>query len=609
MNRPWRLASWAIPPLFLLALYWPGLRCWFRQDDFAWLQLRGTIHTWADFWRAMFAPMAQGTIRPWSERAFFIGFYSLFGLNALPFRICAFVTQVANLTLIRAVGERITGSSAAGFWAALLWTANSVLIPVMTWSSVYNQALCGFFLLLAFYFLLRYIETGDSRFQWAQWAAFLLGFGALEIMVVYPALAAVYTLLCARRYFRGTLPLFLPSIAFTIVHRAVSPPVAGSPYAMSFDSSLFITFLRYLMRAAAPPGIWPVCAVSILLALAAFAATQALRGKSEALFLAAWFAIVLGPVLPLRNHFSEYYLTLPSMGLGMLGGWGLAAAWKARPVWKVAALALLAIYCIPLPSIRAQTKARYRLSRDIEGMVLGVVEVRQLHPGRIILLTGLSDELFWNAVLDRPFKLVGVSDVYISPESGQMLTPHPDIAEIRPFVLPPADTLDGLNAGRIVVYAPSGDRLRNVTSLYQTTMRLYLHNTVPRRVDVADDLLSYLLGKTWYPRDEKHRWMPKQASLRLGGPVTSQQRLYLTGYCPKQQWEKGPLPLSVTVDGAALPPVRIQPGNERFAFDFALPRESAGKESVEVAVEVGRTFTPPGEDRALGLVFGVFEIR
>jgi len=28
-----------------------------------------------------------------------------------------------------------------------------------------------------------------------------------------------------------------------------------------------------------------------------------------------------------------------------------------------------------------------------------------------------------------------------------------------------------------------------------------------------------------------------------------------------------------------------------------------------VAIEVGRTFTPPGEDRALGVVFGVFEIR
>src|ERR1700694_1545406 len=221
MTQAWRRISWAIPPLFCLIFYWYGLKCWFRQDDFAWLQLAGRVHGWSDFWRAMFAPLAQGTIRPWSERAFFMGLYSLFGLDALPFRICVFLTQIANLTLIRAVTQRITGSAAAGFCAALLWIGHAALIRVMTWSSVYNQALCGFFLLLAFYFLLRYIESGDRRFNIAQWIVFLMGFGVLELNVVYPALAAAYTLLCARGYFRRTLPLFIPSIVFTIIHRAV----------------------------------------------------------------------------------------------------------------------------------------------------------------------------------------------------------------------------------------------------------------------------------------------------------------------------------------------------------------------------------------------------
>src|SRR5262249_47298464 len=153
---------------------------------------------------AMFAPMAEGTIRPWSERAYFMGLYTLFGLNALPFRLVVFVTQFANLTLIRAITQRITGSAAAGVWAAILWISNGALIVVMTWSSAYNQALCGFFLLLAFYFLLRYIESGDWRDNAAQWTAYLLGFGALELTVVYPLLAGAYTLLCARANFRRT---------------------------------------------------------------------------------------------------------------------------------------------------------------------------------------------------------------------------------------------------------------------------------------------------------------------------------------------------------------------------------------------------------------------
>jgi len=103
MKQAWGRASWAIPPLFLLAFYWYGLKCWFRQDDFAWLWLTTQVHSWSDFWRAMFTPLAQGTIRPFSERAFFMGLYTLFGLDALPFRICVFLTQIANLALIRAV--------------------------------------------------------------------------------------------------------------------------------------------------------------------------------------------------------------------------------------------------------------------------------------------------------------------------------------------------------------------------------------------------------------------------------------------------------------------------------------------------------------------------
>ena len=31
----------------------------------------------------------------------------------------------------------------------------------------------------------------------------------------------------------------------------------------------------------------------------------------------------------LRHHVSDYYLTVPMIGLAMLGGWGVAVAWRA----------------------------------------------------------------------------------------------------------------------------------------------------------------------------------------------------------------------------------------------------------------------------------------
>jgi hypothetical protein len=98
--------------------------------------------------------------------------------------------------------------------------------------------------------------------------------------------------------------------------------------------------------------------------------------------------------------------------------------------------------------------------------------------------------------------------------------------------------------------------------------------------------------------------MPKRATVRLGGPKT-RAKLHISGYCPTGQ-EKGALPLSVQVDGKALGSVRIQPGTERFdsISRCRLSWWARNRWRLEV-----RTFTPPGEDRELGVVFGVFEIR
>jgi hypothetical protein len=42
---------------------------------------------------------------------------SLSGVEALPFRSWAFATQMARLVLLGSIVARLTGSSAAGFWA------------------------------------------------------------------------------------------------------------------------------------------------------------------------------------------------------------------------------------------------------------------------------------------------------------------------------------------------------------------------------------------------------------------------------------------------------------------------------------------------------------
>src|SRR5580704_1952817 len=116
-----RAAWWCGPALICLLIHWRGLASWFRADDFAWLALRPSLHN-------LFAPMAQGTIRPWSDRLFFFAGFGLFGLDALPFHILVFATQFANLALAAWIGARLTGSRTAGFLAAVLWASSDTAV-------------------------------------------------------------------------------------------------------------------------------------------------------------------------------------------------------------------------------------------------------------------------------------------------------------------------------------------------------------------------------------------------------------------------------------------------------------------------------------------------
>ncbi|MBI3473850.1 MAG: hypothetical protein HY013_21040, partial [Candidatus Solibacter usitatus] len=562
-------ALWLVPVAVCLALYWPGLTVFFQQDDFAWLGLSLGIYSPRDFWRAMFAPMAQGTIRPWSERAFFMGFYRLFGLDPLPFRIWVFLTQFANLALIAAITRRITGSRAAGVWAPLLWISNSVLISVMTWSSGYNQALCAFFLLSAFYCFLR-------GWYGRQWIAFLLGFGALEINVVYPALATSYALLLDRPRWKKTLPLWLPSIAYTLLHRSLAPKVAGGPYLMHLDASIFTTLGKYWLWSLGPirlenittPPAWlaPLASALLTAGLAWWVAQSLRRQDRKPLFFLAWFLLTLAPVLPLRDHASDYYLTIPSIGLAMLVG---QAAWTANRI--VSSLLILVYLGFSLPVARTAARWSNIRSHRIERMLAGVARARQLHPDKLILLHGVNDELFYTGILDKPFRLIGVADVYLTPESAERITPKPELGFVTDYVLPQGPTLAGLAQGRIVVYEVGGERLKNITRLYEATSPLQLKAEEPRRVDVGNPLLAYLLGKSWHAREAAYRWMPGRATVRIGGPRTARERLYITGYYPAEQLEKGPVHVRVSVDGQPLPESTVQRGMERFDFDYVLP--------------------------------------
>ncbi len=623
MTRVRTVAWWTVPSLVCLLIHWQGFTAWFRADDFAWLSNFNRIHSFHDLLVALFIPRAQGTIRPFSERGFFVIGYGLFGLNALPFRMAIFATQFAALALAALVGAKLTGSRAAGFCAALLWTVNSTSVQPLAWACVYNQVMCAFFLLLAFYFLLRHIETSDgdpgarrdrNRYKIWEWVAFLLGFGALELNVVYPVLAGAYTLLCARKFFRGTLPMMGVSIGYTIVHTLVAPPPVTGDYAMRFGASTLRTLAIYWTWSVGPAYLqssghirrWMLIAgVAVAIfrwALLAFVALRLRAGYRAALFCVAWYLVTFAPMLPLRDHITEYYPYIPVIGLAWLGGWGLVEAWRSGPGGRAAAVALAALYAaMALPRTVTSSEWNHRLTIQARDLVEGVARAHELHPGEAILLYGANDEQFLNVIREKPFPLIGMHNVYLAPGSEKKIAEPAGWGRVEDYILAPDLTARSIDLGELQVYDVRGSVMRNITTDYSDTLA---EGGLPLRISVGDPLTAYLLGPEWYKLDVDHRWMPKRATLRMGAPAEPGKKLYLSGYSPDAL---AAVQVTVTVDGAPLPPQTVHPGS--FEAAFSLPDSVVGKSEMLVAVEVSRTVRPPEDGRDLGLSFGVFEVR
>lgn len=590
MSRVRRHAWRVLPLLLLLGFYWPGLTNWFYQDDFGWLNLRREVHSVAGLGPALFAPKAHGNLRPLGENAYFLVFSSLFGVDALPFRIWAFATGMASLLLLGSIVQRLTASRAAAVAAQILWIANPGLAAAMCWTSIYNQILSGFFFLLAFYFLLRQIETGATRYYLAQWAAFVLGMGALETNIMYPALAAVYAFLFARPYLRKILPMFPVSALVVWLHLHFAPPPREGVYAMHLDSRIFSTLWAYSTRALGPP---PAAAALLSLAAAAFILWQARRRQWTGLFCVAWFLITVSPYLPLPDHQMDYYLAVPVIGVAMLGAWALASAWRARPVWRVTSLLCAAVYlATALPSAWAITRWHHARGLRVEDLVLGVAEIHQAQPGKIILLDGIDSDLFWSGIVDVPFRVMSIPHVYLAPGAEGRIQGSP--ALVTRYVLPPALALRAVVDERAVVYLEEGGVLRNVTGRYRALAPAIWKAETPRFINLGDTVYEEYLGPGWNAAADGYRVLSRTGALHIGAPRGPDDHLYVTIF------RGGEYPIGLRVNGMNVTPELIRRDRGYAEFRAGLPAALIGRDAIEVQVSNGG---------AAPLRFGFVEVR
>jgi len=470
-GRSGRLTLLAIT--LFLAFYGRCLDIWFYQDDFGWLHL-APVRSLPEFAHSLFFAKAHGSVRVLSTNAFFMLFGTAFGLNPLPFHLAVFAAAAGILLLLPAVVRRLGGSDWAGFVAQLVWLFHSCVAVSFCWISIFNQTLCLLLLLAAFLCLLRYQESGQAKWLRLQWAAFLAGFGALEVNVVYPALALLWAWFYARRLWRSIAPMFAVSALYTAGQFALAPPDPAGPYALHVGPHIAGTLWRYVQMAAgperfahflpAPSGFVPLAT----LMLAAAALWAAWRLGRAGLVSLGWFVLPLIPYLPLRDHVMDYYLTVPAAGLAMLAG----LAWSKR------AAAVLALYFVlHIPAAWMTVSWRRARSHRAQDVVEAVVEIHRRMPHQAVLLTGVDTATFESALADLPFELYGIKNVYLAPGAEREIR---DAAGLAPLYVLPADrAISEIEAGKAAVYDISGPVVRNITSRYLVLWKTGHNGSVP----------------------------------------------------------------------------------------------------------------------------------
>lgn len=612
-----RLALVALAAMvFSIVLYKYTLRAWFQQDDFAWLGLKDQVHSGGDLLRALFQPMAQGTIRPISERAFFMIFSSLFGLHAMPYRILVFLTQLAAVGMLSAVAWRLIRSPAAAFLAPVLWSANIALAEPMTWTSAYNEILCSLCFLLSFYFLIRYTQTDDRRYNRWQWISYLLTFGVLEINVMYPLIALLYVLLFARQYVKRVLWLLVPAMVFAAIHAAVAPKARDDVYALHLDASVFTTLLTYWKRALGPIvaaenfldwELYPVLLTVLISALILiFVVVRARRGDWLPVFCLGWFVIALGPFLPVREHIQDYYLTVPVIGLALLGGSATAAAVQSGWIYRIAAaVAIVAYLACSIPANRRQAWLLSTRTKPVRLLVQGVADAHMRAPDKTILIEGVTDQLFWTGIYDHPFRLVGANRVFMTPEALQKISGDQTITSVSLYTIPQAEMLSELKEHRVIVLGLEGGDVNDITGAYEAVA---LNSMMPRKMVMGQPILESLLSKSWYPSEGDYRWMPKTASVHLGMPESGMGDLDVEAFCSPAFLKQGPLEVWATIQGHRYGPEEIRDCSKPLGILFSFS-VTPGLKEADVMLEVSRTTRVGADLRDLGLAIRNIEVR
>lgn len=381
------LLPYLIPILAAVLVHAPALDTWFAQDDVSFIaRARGLD------------PTPWSFARPLSEAITWRTLVALFGLNPFPYHLFNFGLHLANVALVQAIGRRLLGSRGAAMAAATVFGVSGIAFTPLHWISSLVELQVTTFSLAAFLLFLRGRDAagsgagarGPAPWLWGSAACVFAALLSKENAILLPlAFAVAHWRMDAPAPAAGTAararfaPLVPPTAAAALYAAAFVVTIgtvhyiASDAYARSFDPvhlvlNLF-TYLRWLALPHVPvrdayagvdPAAWTtgfVVMVAVIVALW----TQRSGPRHPEEVGAAWFLVLLAPVVPLAHHTYLYYLYLPLPGFCWL-----VASFGARLLRRAPMLRAQAVTGIAWSVIAVLCFAEFRAVRGREAAMI-----------------------------------------------------------------------------------------------------------------------------------------------------------------------------------------------------------------------------------------------
>lgn len=179
-----------LPFLFIFAavlfFYYPALSTFFAQDDFFHIKISQTGGSVSEFTKLFgFYPFEERGIafyRPVFREALFNVFYSLFGLNHLPFRLFAFFLHLINIVLVYLFAQKVFSKREISLFASFFYGVSAANVAALYYFTGGVQTLGATVLIL-----LTLILFWDGRRK-LSFLTFLLALGSHELAAVLPIL-------------------------------------------------------------------------------------------------------------------------------------------------------------------------------------------------------------------------------------------------------------------------------------------------------------------------------------------------------------------------------------------------------------------------------------